>query len=72
MDKYFIKSVLGFNLKIDIKDQNGIVIPAGFKTTIASYKHRDFINSCTFDKSFFTNFDEGLLNKIRNYKRINE
>ena len=67
-----IKSVLGFDLKIDIRDKSGNVIPIGVKKTLYPIETTTKINTRLFDKRFFTSFDEALLNKIRDYRNLNE
>ncbi len=72
VDKYLIKSVLGFNLKVEIKDQEGNLIKTGIKRTIYPVVYSDRINSGIFDKSYFTSFNEDLLAKIRQHRRLND
>lgn len=70
-NKYTINSVLGFNLKADIKDQEGRIISARVRSIYPPIISKQIC--CKFiDKKFFTTFNEGLLNKIRDYKRLNE
>jgi hypothetical protein len=72
MDRYLIKSVLGFNLKVDIKDEHGNIMPAGVKKTLYPTEIAERVNVRLFDKRFFTTFDEGLLAKVRDHKRLND
>jgi hypothetical protein len=72
MDRNLIKSVLGFNLKVDIRDESGKIIPTGVKKTFYPIETATRINTRLFDKRFFTTFDEALLNKIRDYRNLNE
>jgi hypothetical protein len=72
VDRYLIKSVLGFNLKVEIKDQEGNLIKTGIKRTSFPVIYSDRINSGVFDKSFFTSFNEDLLAKIRQHRRLND
>jgi hypothetical protein len=71
MDKNLITSVLGFNLKADIKDINGNLLPSGSKTTILPTTYAEKVNTRLFDRRFFTSFNEALLNKIRDYRNLN-
>jgi len=72
MDRKLIKSVLGFNLKADIRDEYGQVIATGVRSSIFP-KHPPLqISYRVFDKSFFTSFDEDLLAKIRQHRRLND
>jgi hypothetical protein len=72
MDRYLIKSVLGFNLKVDIRDESGKIIPSGVKRTLYPIEVAKKVNTTLLDKRFFTSFDEALLNKIRDYRNLNE
>lgn len=72
MDKYLIKSVLGFNLKVDIRDELGKIIPSGISKTFYPTETSTRINTRLFDKRVFTTFDEALLNKIRDYRNLNQ
>ena len=72
MDRYLIKSVLGFNLKADIKDENGNPVPSGVKRTLYPIEPAKQVNVRLFDKKFFTSFDEGLLAKVRDCRRLND
>jgi hypothetical protein len=72
VDRYLIKSVLGFNLKVEIKDKEGNLIKTGIKHTSCPVICGDRINSAIFDKSFFTSFNEDLLAKIRQHRRLND
>jgi hypothetical protein len=67
-----ITSVLGFNFNVEIKDQNGNTIKTGAKTIF--YKG-DFVKApknIILDKNFFTHYNDALLAKIRDYRRIND
>lgn len=72
MGDNLIRSVLGFNLKIDIRDEEGNIMPTGVKKTFYPIEITTRINTRLFDKRFFTTFDEALLNKIRDYRNLNE
>lgn len=72
MDDNLIKSVLGFDLNADIKDENGKIIPTGVRSTVHPEKPELHISYRIFNKSFFTSFDNGLLEKIREHRRLND
>jgi hypothetical protein len=72
MDNNLIKSVLGFDLNADIKDENGKIIPTGVRSTVHPEKSELHISYRIFNKSFFTSFDDGLLEKIREHRRLND
>ena len=67
-----ITSVLGFNFNVEIRDQNGELIKTGAKTTFAGHGFRKKPTVHILDKNFFTNFNEPLLAKIRDFRRIND
>lgn len=67
-----ITSVLGFNFNVEIKDQNGELIKTGAKTTYVGHPFTKQPTVHILDKNFFTNFNEPLLAKIRDFRRIND
>lgn len=69
--EFIITSVLGFNLKADIRDINGNVISANIKSVYPPEISKKISCKLT-NKKFFTTFNEELLNKIIDYKRLNE
>ena len=72
MDKELINSVLGFNLKADIRNIEGELIPVGVKKTIYPVIKMERINYRIVDKGFFTHYNEALLAKIRDFRRLND
>ena len=72
MNKYLIESVLGFNLNADITDKDGNIISKGIKSSIIPKNMLDTIQPKLLDKSFFTHFNEELLNKIKQHRRLND
>lgn len=72
MTKELISSVLGFDLKADIRDESGQLIPVGIKKTIYPVIKMERINYRIVDKGFFTHYNEALLAKIRDFRRIND
>lgn len=69
-DNIVIISVLGFNLKAEILDENDNPIATGTKSimpeTIFELRHR------YIDRKWFTNYNQSLLDKIVDYKRLND
>jgi hypothetical protein len=65
-----ITSVLGFNFKADLVDMDNNPILTGAKSTMPS----DFaeLKSRQINKNWFTNFNQGLLDKIIDYKKYNQ
>ena len=72
MDRNLITSVLGFDLKADITDQDGNLVRSGVKKTIIPSVYAQRVNTRLFDRRFFTSFNEGLLAKVRDCKRLND
>ena len=69
VDKYMINSVLGFDLKAEIVDQNGEPVKNGFiKACVPKRAKR--IKTRVFDKNFFTHYNEELLAKIRDLRKF--
>jgi hypothetical protein len=50
----------------------GELIPAGIKRTIYPKVKRTRINYRIVDKGFFTHYNEALLAKIRDFRRLND
>ena len=65
-----ITSVLGFDLDAEITDNEGNVIPSGTTCNYIPKEKPDYMFN-TNNYSKWTNFNEGLLNKIRDYKKYN-
>lgn len=72
MDRELITSVLGFNLKADIRDDADQLIPVGIKKTIYPVVMMERLNYRIVDKGFFTHYNEALIAKIRDFRRIND
>jgi hypothetical protein len=67
-----ITSVLGMDLKADIRDIDDNLILTGIRKTIYPIQKIDRINYRIVDKNFFTHYNEALLAKIRDYRRLND
>jgi hypothetical protein len=72
MDRELITSVLGFNFKADIRDEADQLIPVGIRKTIYPVIKMERINYRIVDKGFFTHYNEALLAKIRDFRRLND
>ena len=66
-----IKSVLGFNLKAEILDEDDNPIPTGAKSTIPD-NFVQIIQNKTVDRKWFTNYNQDLLDKIADYRKYNQ
>jgi len=71
-DEKLITSVMGFDLKCNVKDENGELIKVGIGSTVNRYKNKLQLKNRIINKKFWTNFNEGLLNKILDYRRNND
>ena len=67
-----ITSVLGMDLKADIRDIDDNLILTGIRKTVYPMQKIDRINYRIVDKNFFTHYNEALLAKIRDYRRLND
>jgi len=65
-----ITSVLGFDLDAEITDNEGNVLASGTTCNYIPEEKPDYMFN-TNNYSKWTNFNEGLLNKIRDYKKYN-
>ena len=64
---------MGFNLNVTVKDENNQMVKTGIKYTIkraegsiSAFKNR------IADKKWFTHFNDGLYNKVLDYRKNNE
>ena len=72
MENKIFTSVIGFNFELNLIDNDGHPVKVGARTI-------DYLSSETPDvgtkiggENWFTNFNEPLLSKIRDYRRIND
>ena len=72
MDRYLIESVLGFDLNVDVTDTNGNPLSKGVKKSIIPTVFPENNTVKILDKSFFTHFNDELLDKIRQHRRLTD
>ena len=65
-------SVLGFNFNVTIVDNEGNPLKTGARVILSTNTGTPSVGTKIGGQSWFTNYNEQLLNKIRNYKRIND
>ena len=65
-------SVLGFNFNVTIVDNEGNPLKTGAKVIVPVNTDAPNVGTKIGGQSWFTNYNEQLLNKIRNYRRIND
>jgi acyl-ACP thioesterase len=68
-----ITSVMGFDFRINLKDENNQLVKQGIKYTIQRKEGTitAFKNRVT-DKKWFTHFNDGLYNKILDFRKNND
>lgn len=67
-----INSVLGFNFNLELTDRDGELVKSGIKTTcVPTTNELPNIGTSFGNTKWFTNFDDALLSKIKDYKRLN-
>lgn len=65
-------SVLGFNFNVTIVDNEGNPLKTGAKVVVPVNVGAPNVGTKIGGQSWFTNYNEQLLTKIRNYRRIND
>ena len=65
-------SVMGFNFNVTIMDPEGNPLKTGTKVIYPTSTDTPSVGTKIGGQSWFTNFNEQLLNKIRDYRRIND
>lgn len=65
-------SVLGFNFDVTIVDNEGNPLKTGATAVMPVDMDAPNVGTKIGGQSWFTNYNEQLLTKIRNYKRIND
>ena len=66
------KSVLGFNFNVTIVDSEGNPLKTGAKVVVGTITGAPKVGTKIGGQSWFTNYDEQLLSKIRDYRRRND
>jgi hypothetical protein len=67
-----ITSVLGFDYDLDLIDRDGQLVRTGIQSTCHPETNElPNIGNNYGNVRWFTNFNESLLNKVRDYKRLN-
>ena len=65
-------SVLGFNFNVTIVDSGGNPLKTGARLVANAIDGTPNVGTKIGGQSWFTNYNEQLLNKIRDYRRIND
>ena len=64
-----ITSVLGFDLDAEITDNEGNILASGTKCNYIPEEKPDYVYNTNYSK--WTNFNTGLLDKIKDYQKYN-
>lgn len=68
-----IQSVLGFNLKGELRDVEGNIISTGVKRTCYSCsKELPAVGTRAGNRKWFDHYNQALLDKIRDMRRLND
>ena len=65
-------SVLGFNFDVTIVDNEGNPLKTGARVIVPVNMGSPNVGTKIGGQSWFTNYNEQLLTKIRDYRRIND
>lgn len=65
-------SVMGFNFNVTIVDNQGNPLKTGSRIIIPANMDAPNVGTKIGGQSWFTNYNEQLLTKIRDYRRIND
>lgn len=65
-------SVLGFNFNVTIVDNEGNLLKTGARLVFVPNEEAPKVGTKIGGQSWFTNYNEQLLTKIRDYRRIND
>lgn len=65
-------SVLGFNFDVTIVDNEGNPLKTGAKVVTTTTIDAPNVGTKIGGQNWFTNYNEQLLNKIRDYRRRND
>jgi hypothetical protein len=72
MESKIFTSVIGFNFELNLVDNNGQPIRTGAKRIDYPSSETPEVSTKIGGESWFTNFNEPLLSKIRDYRRRND
>jgi hypothetical protein len=67
-----ISNVLGFDFNLELVDRDGELVKSGIQSTcLPDTDELPNIGTSFGNTRWYTNFNESLLSKIRDYKRLN-
>lgn len=71
-DLNLITSVMGFDLECTLKDEYDQPLKTGIKSTVHIQSSLKPPTNRIIDKKWFTHFDDGLYNKVLDYRKHND
>lgn len=71
-DVNLISSVMGFDLECTLKDEYDQPLKTGIKSTVHTEGILELCPNRIIDKKWFTHFDDGLYNKVLDYRKHND
>jgi len=72
MESKIFTSVIGFNFELNLVDNDGQPIRTGARRVEHLSSETPSVGTKIGGEKWFTNFNEPLLNKIRDYRRRND
>ena len=72
MESKLFTSVIGFNFELDLVDNDGQPIRTGARRVEYLSSETPNVGTKIGGENWFTNFNEPLLSKIRDYRRRND
>lgn len=72
MDSKIFTSVIGFNFELNLVDNDGQPIRTGARRVEYLSSDTPNVGTKIGGEKWFTNFNEPLLSKIRDYRRLND
>ena len=72
MESKVFTSVIGFNFELDLVDNDGQPIRTGARRVECLFSDTPNVGTKIGGENWFTNFNEPLLSKIRDYRRRND
>jgi Na+-translocating ferredoxin:NAD+ oxidoreductase RnfG subunit len=72
MENKIFTSVIGFNFELNLVDNDGQPVRTGARRIDYLFSETPNVGTKIGGEKWFTNFNEPLLSKIRDYRRIND
>jgi Na+-translocating ferredoxin:NAD+ oxidoreductase RnfG subunit len=72
MESKVFTSVIGFNFELNLVDNDGQPVKVGARRVECLSSETPNVGTKIGGEKWFTNFNEPLLSKIRDYRRLND